>query len=70
MFYFYYNLMFNLFEQTQLLVITCVDCNQGKDDYSDMQDRALGMRCVRYMMRKRAVHALSALLRSWIQRVF
>ncbi len=24
------------------------DCNQGKDDYSDIQDRALGTRCVRY----------------------
>ncbi len=31
------------------------DCNQGKDDYSDIQDRALGARCVRYLMRKRTV---------------
>ncbi len=23
-------------------------CNQGKDDYSDIQDRALGARYVRY----------------------
>ncbi len=23
-------------------------CNQGKDDYSDIQDRALGVHCVRY----------------------
>ncbi len=25
-------------------------CNQGKDDYSDMQDRALGARYVRYKL--------------------
>ncbi len=25
------------------------DCNQGKDDYSDRQGRALGENCVRYL---------------------
>ncbi len=30
-------------------------CNQGKDDYSDIQYRALGARFVCYLMRKRTV---------------
>ncbi len=40
------------------------DCNQGKDDYSDIQDCALGARRVRYLMRKRTVCmcALGALI--------
>ncbi len=36
------------------------DCNQGKDDYSAIQDRALDKRRVRYLMRKRTVYALLA----------
>ncbi len=35
------------------------DCNQGKDDYSDIQDPALGSRCVRYLMRKLTVYVRS-----------
>ncbi len=35
------------------------DCNQGKDDYSDIQYRALGTRFVRYLMRKRTVCVLN-----------
>ncbi len=35
------------------------DCNQGKDDYSDIQYCALGARCVRYLMRKRTVYVRS-----------
>ncbi len=34
-------------------------CNQGKDDYSDIQDCALGARCVRYLTRKRTVYVRS-----------
>ncbi len=30
------------------------DCNHGKDDYSDIQDRALGVQCV-LLMRKQTV---------------
>ncbi len=62
------------------------DCNQGKDDYSDIQDRALSTRCVRYLMPKWTVYVRSRCTdhyniiflleyswvysRSWIQRVF
>ncbi len=35
------------------------DCNQGKDDYSDIQDRALGARRVLYLMRKRTMYVRS-----------
>ncbi len=35
------------------------DCNQGKDDYSDIQYRALGVRCVRYLMHKQTVYVRS-----------
>ncbi len=34
--------------------------NQGKDDYSDIQDRALGARYVRYDAQTNRVCALSA----------
>ncbi len=32
------------------------DCSQGKDDYSEIQDCALGARRVRYLMRKLTVY--------------
>ncbi len=35
------------------------DCNQGKDDYGDIQDRALGARRVCYLMRKQTVYVRS-----------
>ncbi len=42
-------------------------CNQGKEDYSDIQDRALGARYVRYMW----TYALSIThISAWIQQVF
>ncbi len=34
-------------------------CNQGKDDYSDIQDRALGARYVHYDAQTNCVCALS-----------
>ncbi len=37
------------------------DCNQGKDDYNGIQYRALGVRFVRYLMRKRTVCVRSRL---------
>ncbi len=36
------------------------DCNQGKDDYSDIQDRALGARAVSVVDEQRKVY-----VRSW-----
>ncbi len=39
--------------------------NQGNADYSDMQDRALGAHCVRYMMCKQTVYVLSITLTSY-----
>ncbi len=35
-------------------------CNQGKDDYSDIKDRALGARYVRYDAQTNCVCVLSA----------
>ncbi len=37
-------------------------CNQGKDDYSDIQDRALGARYVRYDAQTNLVCALGSLI--------
>ncbi len=37
-------------------------CNQGKDDYSDIQDRALGARYVRYDAQTNRVCALGSLI--------
>ncbi len=37
-------------------------CNQGKDDYSDIQDRALGTRYVRYDAQTNCVCALGSLI--------
>ncbi len=37
-------------------------CNQGKDDYSDIQDRALGARYVRYDAQTNYMGALGSLI--------
>ncbi len=37
-------------------------CNQGKDDYSDIQDRALGARYVRYDAQTNYMCALGSLI--------
>ncbi len=37
-------------------------CNQEKDDYSDIQDRALGARYVRYDVQTKRVCALGSLI--------
>ncbi len=40
-------------------------CNQGKDDYSDIQDRALGVRYVCYDAQTNRVCALSIIITSY-----